>query len=164
MKFHIITLAVFGTVWSLYLSATEVNVSGKIIAAPCTVDASINQTLDFGDVKSQTLQTPGTGSPWEAFNLTLSLCPASTSKAIVTFSGTPDIQENTAFAHTGTASGVALQLSSSSVILADKSSLTALVDPSHNAIFPLAARVYSPTGKSSAGTFRSMVQVSMSYQ
>jgi minor fimbrial subunit len=163
MKVRIITLAIFSAVWALPLTAAEVNISGKVTASPCMVDASINQTVDFGDVQSQTLQTAGSGSPWKAFSLTLSQCPTSTSKAAVTFSGTPDAQEATAFSQNGTAGGVALQLNSGSVALADKSSLTAVVDPAHKVTFPLTARIYSPKGKSSAGTFRSMVQVNLSY-
>lgn len=164
MNISIVTLAFSGTLWCLPLSAAEVNISGKVTAAPCTVDASMNQTLDFGDIESQTLRMAGAGSPWRAFSLTLSLCPASTRKATVTFDGTPDPQDATAFAQTGTASGVALQLSDGSVTLADKSSLTALVDTSRNVTFPLTARIYSPEGKNKVGTFRSVVQVSLSYQ
>jgi minor fimbrial subunit len=164
MKTRIITLAFFSAVWALPLSAVEVNISGKVTASPCTVDASINQTVDFGDVQASTLQTAGSGSPWKAFSLTLSQCPATTTKATVTFSGTPDALEATAFSQNGTAGGVALQLNSGSVALADKSSLTAVVDPTHNVTFPLTARIYSPKGKSSTGTFRSMVQANLSYQ
>jgi minor fimbrial subunit len=164
MKTCLITLAFFSTLWALPLSATEVNISGKVTASPCTVDASINQTVDFGDVQASALQTVGAGSPWKAFSLTLSQCPASTTKATVTFSGTPDAQEATAFSQNGTAGGVALQLNSGNTALADQSSLTAVIDPARKVIFPLTARIYSPKGKSSAGTFRSMVQVNLSYQ
>ncbi|MBI3311397.1 MAG: type 1 fimbrial protein, partial [Serratia liquefaciens] len=71
-----------------------------------------------------------------------------------------------AFASSGTATGVALQLSNadSSLILANNASLSVDIDKARKAEFPLTARIYSPKGLSESGTFVSVVQVNLSYQ
>ncbi|CAI2418868.1 MULTISPECIES: fimbrial protein [Serratia] len=166
MKTRIITLALLSAVWGPSLPAAEVTISGRITAMPCTVDASVNQTLDLGKVQRRDLQQAGTGSPWKPFSLTLSSCPPSTSTATVTFTGTPDSADSNAFISSGTATGVALQLSKAdgSLILANNASLSVTIDSARKAAFPLAARIYSPKGLSGSGTFSSVVQVNLSYQ
>lgn len=166
MKIRIITLAAFSALWALSLPAAEVTISGRITATPCTVDASLNQTLDLGKLQRRDLLQAGTGSEWKAFSLTLSSCPPSTSRVTATFTGTPAPDDNKAFASSGTATGVALQLSNadSSLALANNASLTVDIDKARKAAFPLTARIYSPKGQSSAGSFISFVQVNLSYQ
>ncbi|MBI3311772.1 MAG: type 1 fimbrial protein, partial [Serratia liquefaciens] len=111
MKTRTIALAVLSAVWGQPVWAAAVTISGRVTATPCTVDASFNQTLDLGKLQQRDLQQAGTGGPWKAFSLTLSSCPPSTSKVTLTFTGTPAPDDSNAFASSGTATGVALQLS-----------------------------------------------------
>lgn len=88
-----------------------INFSGSITSVPCEIDtAATDGTVtmakvfanDFGAVGSTTGTTP--------FKIALKNCGDASNGATVTFTGTADSNNATAFKTTGTATGVALQL------------------------------------------------------
>ncbi|WP_407438867.1 fimbrial protein [Lelliottia sp.] len=150
-------------------NATDLNISGKVVASPCTVDtASVSKEVELPRLQAHSLADAGTGGEWVDFNLDLNNCPVSTSQATATFSGTPDANDSTAYKNTGTASNVALQLSAkddADTLYANGSNMKADINSStHSATFPLSARMYSPTGGVTQGTFISVVNISFTYQ
>lgn len=156
-----------------YADPVQINVTGKVIAAACTVDSGLasGQTVDLGTLGRTSLLHPGDAGDWRSFTLSLSNCPPGSSSSTVTFTGTPDSHDVSLFANTGpaltAAQNVAVQIakdSDRSIILSNTSTFTVAVDSSHNAIFPLAARLFTPVGGVQAGAVVSTVLVNFTYQ
>ncbi|MFO6296917.1 fimbrial protein [Rahnella selenatireducens] len=65
---------------------STINITGTVIASPCTVvavkDVDLGTTID-----ASKLATAGTASNFISFNLDMTNCPASTTKATATFTG-----------------------------------------------------------------------------
>jgi minor fimbrial subunit len=147
--------------------ATDINLSGVVVASPCTVDAdTVSKLVEFDQIHSRNLVTAGSGGEWQDFQLLLTACPAGTQEATVTFSGVEDGDDVTAFENSGTAGNVALRLADSthSVNYSNGSSVTANVAADRTATFPLAARIFTPLGSVSGGSFASAVNVDFTYQ
>lgn len=149
------------------VQATDLNMTGIVLASPCTVDTgSISQDVDFGQLHNTDLRTAGDASEWKPFEVKLTNCPASTTSVKVTFSGTRDSTNATLYANAGSATNAAVQMAQTankSLVQGDGSSMTVAVNAQHNAIYALAGRVMS-TGGTGPGTFRSVVQMSFTYQ
>ncbi|BEO88480.1 fimbrial protein [Serratia ureilytica] len=147
--------------------ATTVNITGRVTASACTVDASsINQTVPFGKVAITSFPSIGSSGAWKDFSLNLSSCPLSTTKVIGTFSGNADSNDVNKYANTGTSKGIALQMSSRDhqTDLGPNSSLTINVNSTdQTAIFPLSARLIR-TGDAGSGSFQSQALVTFSYE
>lgn len=150
------------------VQATDLNISGTVVASPCTVDtASVSQEVDFGQLRSTDLKEAGTASVWQPFEVKLINCPQSTTTAKVTFSGIPAAEDATLYANTGTASNVAVQMAPNadkSQVLGNTSSMTVNIDAQHNATYALAGRLYSVNGNTGPGTFSGIVQMNFTYQ
>lgn len=88
-----------------------VHFKGEIIDAPCSIaPESADQTVDLGQVSNSALKDKGTSDP-VAFDIKLQNCDISTYKTVTaTWSGTPDVNMQTAWGITGTASGAAIVL------------------------------------------------------
>lgn len=146
----------------------QVNITGKVKASPCTVDTiSVNQTVDFGQVQNNHLQTAGEASDWQPFEVKLINCPTSTTVATVTFTGTPSTEDATLYANAGTASNVAVQMAQDSdktLIQGNGSTMNANVDAQNFATYNLAARLMTPSGNAGAGTISSVVLMTFTYQ
>lgn len=151
----------------------QINVTGKVIAASCTVSPGLagGQTVDLGTLGRTSLQHPGDAGDWRSFSLNLSNCPPGTSSSTVTFTGVPDSDDASLFANTepalSSAQNVAVQMAKDSernVVLSNASTFTVAVDSSHNATFPLAARLFTPVGGVQAGAVASSVLVNFTYQ
>jgi minor fimbrial subunit len=151
----------------------QVNISGKVIASPCTVDtANSNLNVNLGDYKAAELEVAGMYSKQEGiFNIALKDCPASTRKVTATFSGTADKDEPKMFSNTGTASGIAVKIKklrdnwtdesinpNGGVWVADVTSITQSVN------FVFSSTLYSKTGTVTPGTVNSTMQVTFTYQ
>ncbi|MGL5387206.1 MAG: fimbrial protein [Serratia sp. (in: enterobacteria)] len=149
------------------VQATDLNLTGTVVATPCTVDTgSVSQDVDFGQLRATDLTTAGNASPWMPFEVKLVNCPVSTTSAKVTFSGTRVSTDATLFANAGSAINAAVQMAQAankSLVQGDGSSMTVAVDALHKATYALAGRVIS-TGNTGPGTFRSVVQMSFTYQ
>jgi minor fimbrial subunit len=163
---------------SIFLSAylhpalaesVTVNVTGNVIASPCTVDTgSVSQDVNFGQQIATKLNVVGTASDWQSFQVKLVNCPASTRKATVTFNGIAFATDTTLYSNAGTATGVAIQMAQDNdknQIQGNGSSMTVDVDATlHTATYALAGRLISPSHNSGAGTVNSIVQMSFTYQ
>lgn len=149
------------------VQATDLSLTGKVIATPCTVDTgSVSQDVNFGQLRAPDLVTAGSASPWMPFEVKLVNCPASTTAVKVTFSGTRASTDATLYANTGSAINAAVQMAQAankSLVQGDGSSMTVAVDALHKATYALAGRVIS-TGNTGPGTFRSVVQMGFTYQ
>ena len=88
-----------------------VHFKGEIIDAPCSIaPESADQTVDLGQVSNSALANKGTSTP-VPFDIKLQNCDISTFKTVTaTWSGTPDVNMQTAWGITGTASGAAIVL------------------------------------------------------
>lgn len=166
MKSFLATL--FFVIFASTAQAEDLNISAVILARPCTVDTgTANKVVDLGKYKMREMQSAGAGGDWADLDLLLTNCPAGTSAATVTFSGTADNDDATAFKNTGDAAGVALRLTARdrTTILSDGSTLKEDLDvTSKNITFPLSARFISPKGNPTAGQFAAAVNVSFTYQ
>jgi minor fimbrial subunit len=168
-------LSVMGMLFQGVGHADPVNISvtGKVVAGSCTVGVALTsgQLVNLGSLGRTQLLSAGSASEWKSFTLNLSNCPSEITKSSVTFTGTPDNNDMTLFANGApsptAATGVAVQMASDNdhnVILSNNSTLTANVDGSQNITFPLAARLYTPTGGVRPGDITSTVLVNFTYQ
>ncbi|CAI1072564.1 putative fimbrial protein SthD [Serratia quinivorans] len=163
-------LLAFGSLMSFNAMASEINISGRVIASPCRVDSgSVSQTIEFDQLRSTDLKTAGTASNWKNVAVKLINCPVSTRQVTVTFDGTKSADDASLYANqqAGGASNIALQVAQqadTAKVQGPGSSMTAAVDTLHNATFLLAGRLYSPGGNTMPGKFSSMVLMSMTYQ
>lgn len=150
-----------------------INVTGKLITAACTVDSSLSggHTIDLGTSGRTDFLHAGETGEWKRFTLNLFNCPANTLSTTATFSGTPDSNDNLLFANNSpsltAAKNIAVQVvkdDERNVTVSNNSTLTVSVDSNHNATFPLAARLITPTGEVRPGTIMSTVLVNFTYQ
>ncbi|HBE9178828.1 TPA: fimbrial protein [Serratia fonticola] len=154
--------------------AADVTITGKVIAASCTVSPVLvgGQSIDLGTLGRLGFQHAGNAGEWQPFALSLTACPAGTTKTTVTFTGVQDGVDATLFANTEpsatAASHIAVQLAEDAnrgVVLSDNSTMTVDIDSvSNTASFPLAARLYTPSGGVQAGKISSTVLVNFTYQ
>lgn len=149
--------------------ATDLNISGTVVAAACTVDAgSKNQTVTFEQARAADYTRAGATGEWQDFSLTLSSCPTSTTQVTATFNGDTDHDDPTKFANSqGDATGMAMQIMTRdhATEISPAGTLAVNVDgATRKAQFPLSARLYTPTGAVRAGEFNTTVQFTFTYQ
>jgi P pilus assembly protein, pilin FimA len=145
---------------------TQINVAGKVIAAPCVVAGdTVSKQVDLPATQAHALTEAGSGGDWIDFYLELDNCPVYLQGVTVNFSGTPDENDGSTYKNNGTAGNVSLQLASDKVNYGNGSALTVDIDSqSHKAMIQLAARIYSPVGHAVKGTVNSVVSVNFTYQ
>ena len=166
----LVKIAMLGMLFPFCSMAADItiNVSGKVVASPCTIDNSGIYNIDLGqNILAATLKQANSYSLWKVFNITLSNCPSGTTKVTATFSGTADGNNSTMYANatgTGYAQNVAIQLQNSAAgtNVGNGSTMTVDVENS-NATFPLHARVYSAKGGGTPGNITASVMLNMSY-
>ncbi|STD10677.1 fimbrial protein [Cronobacter sakazakii] len=173
MKFISVTAGVMTAL--LFSSAAiaddpvTMNISGKVTASPCTVDGdSINKTIDLGNgqpIQTSTLYEAGSATPWITFHINLKDCPTGTTKATITFAGTPDEDNpDDMYKNSGTATNVAVQLQGTG---GDKFGngkyWTGVVDK-ETYTYNLKTRAFTQNGQVSPGTINAVVTASFTYQ
>lgn len=154
--------------------AADVNITGKVIASSCTVSPVLaaGQTVDLGTLGRTRFQFANDAGTWKSFTLNLTNCPAGTSTVKATYTGTPNGTDATLFANTEpvatAAPNMAVQMAKDSdhtAVLSTGSTMDVTVDTlTGTATFPLAARLYTPTGGAQAGQVSSSVLVNFTYQ
>lgn len=159
-------LAVSGT-HEVY--AADINLSGTVVASACSVDTGTKeQTVTFDQARAVDYTKVGNTSEWQDFELTLTGCPLSTTQVTALFSGNADQDDGTKFANAqGSATGMALQIMTRDHLkeIPPAGKLAVNIDgTSRRAVFPLSARMYTPTGLVTAGEFRTVVQLTFTYQ
>lgn len=154
--------------------AADVTITGKVTAAACTVSPALvgGQSVDLGTLGRTLFQNSGDAGNWKSFALNLTNCPSGTTKTTVTFTGTPNSSDATLFSNTEplatAATNIAIQMAQDanhSTILSNGSTMTVDIDGLTNtATFPLAARMYTPSGSVGVGQVSSSVLVNFTYQ
>nr|WP_238485709.1 fimbrial protein [Rahnella ecdela] len=158
--------------FSIQVRATDVvniNVTGNIVAAPCSVDTgSVSQTINFGQLLGTDLRTAGAASDWKSFQVRLNNCPAATVSATAAFSGAVYPGDPTLYLNNGSAANVAIQVVDDATKTSVKNSgstMTVGIDPAqHNAIFALAGRIIAPAGSAGSGDINGVMQMTFTYQ
>ncbi|MGC1548826.1 MAG: fimbrial protein [Rhodanobacter sp.] len=92
----------------------SVNVTGSISEGTCDLSAGdVNRSVKLSSIFKGDLPPSGAAGAVN-FNLTVGNCAAGLSNATFTFSGTPDPNDGLRYMNTGNATGVAIELASSS--------------------------------------------------
>lgn len=147
--------------------STTLSITGRITLGPCIVDnATANQTVDLDTAFLSSDLVANHGSEWKTFHLDLKSCPTGLSTGTVTFTGTAASQ-GTAFANSGSAKGIVLQLSNAdhTMLYGNGDSVAQDIDASRNVQFQFAARMFNPGNvEVSKGDFMAAIQVDFTYQ
>lgn len=153
--------------WLSFADAS-LTLTGNVVASPCTVDIdTVNKVVDLGTAQRRDLQTAGEGGGWQDFDLLLTQCPAGTSKVTATLSGAADTQDPTAWRNSGTSGNVALRIASRdrTTAYAPGNVLEQNVNIStRSAQFLMSARMFTPQGNATAGTFQSVMNIEFTWQ
>ncbi|CAI1032001.1 putative fimbrial protein SthD [Serratia fonticola] len=170
VKKGLYTLAIMGTLCSsAFADPVNINITGRVTAAACTIDNSSTYNVVMPDVTAATLNPANSYGTWKTFDVTLSNCPAGTTSVKATFDGTADGADANKYANTtgtGYATNVAVQVQNRSGTVADKgknSTMTVNVDASRNATFDLQARPYSTPGGGTVGNITTVVMMNFTY-
>ncbi|WP_010431823.1 fimbrial protein [Enterobacter mori] len=152
----------------LSFADASLTLSGNVVASPCTIDTdTVNKTVVLGSLQRIDLRTAGEGGEWQDFDLLLTNCPAGTSNVTALLSGTVDSQDATAWKNSGTSGNMALRIASRdhATAYAPGSSLQQSVNISSRSVsFPLSARMFTPQGSATPGTFQSVMNVDFTWQ
>lgn len=143
----------------------NINITGNVVASPCVVNNSVSDlNVDLGKtIQAATLEVAGSGTTAVPFNLALTACPAGTSNVKVTFTGTADTTQTTMYKNTGTATPLAVELSSGSTILGNNGTLTQTVQTDKTVTYALSARAVTSTGSVTPGSINAVVQANFTY-
>lgn len=145
----------------------DINITGNVVASPCTLDvAGSNLSPSLGTIQATALEAAASSSTWVPFDLKVKSCPASTTSATVTFSGTPDTDSpDSMYASTGNATKVAVELQSAAGdLLGNGKTLTGTIEADHTYTYKLQTRAYSTAGSVMPGTISAVVQATFTYQ
>jgi|GEM_PF-802375 len=160
-------LIVIAGIWSLDVQAMDLNIGGTVVASACQVDnTSVSQVVDFGQLRSTDLKEAGSATEWAPFTVKLINCPSTTHSAKVTLTGTPYSDGPDLYGNSETAKNIAAQIAldnDKTVVIANGSSVTVMVDAKHSVVYNFVARLYSVNGNTSSGTFSSIVQMGFTY-
>lgn len=161
----LVPLALLAMSGNAHAADSTINITGTVVASPCTIEAVKN--VDLSDIDATKLATTGSASTFINFGIALSNCPATTTSATATYSGTASNTDY--YANSGTAKNVEVEVAStySSLPMGNGATQNVTIDAStHAASFNLKARVRN-NGKGSAatpGTVSSAVQVAVAYK
>ncbi|ALR76372.1 fimbrial protein [[Enterobacter] lignolyticus] len=153
---------------SVSANSTRIDIYGTVIASPCVVNGGQDSlSVPLGDnIQADSLAAAGSATDWANFTLALTACPASTSSFSVKFTGTPDGDDATMYANTGTATNLKLELATqdASATLNNEMSLDDITIPSSHAYdLLLRARAVSK-GSVMPGSIIGQVQATFTYQ
>jgi len=176
MNVKLTTLAIIAALFSVSSYASDpvtINVTGKVVASPCTFDtANSNLNIDLGEKSAADLANPVSAFTEKAFDLAMKDCPAGTTNVTATFSGTDaaDLTNGNAFKNMGTATNVVIQVKPQSGFWADVSfkngsTMTSPVNTTaKTATFKLTTRAVTWTGSVSPGTVSASIVADFTYQ
>lgn len=141
-----------------------VNITGNVVASPCTLDvANSDLTVDLGNIPTTTLATIGATSTAKPFKLTVNMCPAATTNAILSFSGTEDTVAPGRYVNTGTATNLAVEVLQGSTLQGPGTTMSLPIQADRTATFNLQSRAYAK-GQSTPGTIIATLQATFIYQ
>lgn len=149
-------------------SAVRIDINGTVVASPCVVNGGQDSlSVPLGDnIQADGLAAAGSTTDWANFTLALTACPTSTSSFSVAFSGTPDGDDATMYANTGTATNLKLELSTQSgnMTLSNNSAINNVVIPSSHAYDLLLRTRAVSKGSVMPGSIIGQVQATFTYQ
>ena len=161
----LVPLALFAMSGNASAADSTINITANVVASPCTIEAVKN--IDLGDIDASKLATTGTASSYVTFSVTVSECPATTTSALATFSGTASNTDY--YANSGTAKNVEVELvtSYSSANMGNGKSMNVGIDSAtHASSFNLKTHVKND-GKGSAvtpGSVSTAIQMAVAYK
>lgn len=161
----IVTLGILFSTTSVCSAAdTTINVTGKVIASPCSTGTGASYTIDLGQaIPASSLQKWGDITPVISKNVVLSGCPAGTKTVTATFSGDPFPGSPTNFNNTGTAKNIGINVTdANNYTYVPGSTGTVNVAADGTATFPLKIRGAS-IGNATVGTIKSAVVMTFTY-
>lgn len=166
----LLALIILGAgVHQVVAAPTEVNITGVVVASPCTVDTSNSDlSVNLGtNIQAKDLATAGDTSTAESFKLVVKDCPTTTSKVIASFSGTADAAAGGRYATTsgtGMADNVAVEVAQdvSPFTLQNPGSTMETTVVGTTATFALRASAYSK-GAVTPGNIASVMSVDFTY-
>lgn len=158
-------LVITSGITSVYADPVDINITGNVVASPCVVNNSVSDlNVDLGKtIQAATLEVAGSGTTPVPFNLALTSCPAGTANVKVTFTGTADTTQTTMYKNTGTATPLAVELSSGSTILGNNGTLTQTVQTDKTVTYALSARAVTAAGSVTPGSINAVVQANFTY-
>lgn len=142
--------------------STVFTISGRVISRTCTFD-NANQSVSLNTISVRDfLENPV--PVLQEFTVTIT-CGSGVSSVQLSFSGSPDISDHTAFANTGQATGVALRLLHEDKVILPDGSYTAPIPVVNNTGKIILKAGYTVTSLStfSAGDFESTAILSFIY-
>jgi minor fimbrial subunit len=145
--------------------SVTVNISGNVVASPCTVESSSPISVVLPDVDMATLSAAASTSAAESFELKLKDCPASTTKVIASYGGTVSTLATDSFINNGTATQIVLWVKDSDgTTIKPNTTRTATIDSkTKKASFKQTVQLYSK-GLAQPGTVSGNIIVSFTYQ
>ncbi|KZR34988.1 fimbrial protein [Enterobacter genomosp. S] len=164
-------LAGLGISASSFAADGTITFKGTITSAACTVtDPSSTGTggvVDFGTVSSDALKGAGTKAMPVGFNISLTNCPSTVSKASVVFDGVADSVNSKLLAldKSSTAKGFGIALydqNDAQIGVKEKSNAYTIKTGSNNLAFN--ARLMSTSTAVTAGNFTSSADFTVNYQ
>jgi len=161
----LVPLALFALSGNASAADSTINITATVVASPCTIEAVKN--VDLGDIDATKLATTGTSSAYVSFSVNLTDCPATTTGAVATFSGTASNTDY--YANSGTAKNVEVELVSSysSANLGNGKTYNVVPDPStHAGAYNMKVHVKND-GKGSAvtpGSVSTAIQMAIAYK
>lgn len=147
-------------------AGTSIDVKGKLIANPCTIDTdTVKKNITVPATQAHAMADAASGGDWVDFALDVNKCPVYLKTVKVTFTGPADTDDATTYKNTGDAKNVSLQLAANSTNYGNGSTMQVNVDQAtHSATFPLSARMYSAKGGATQGSFGAVVNFDFTYQ
>ena len=169
IKFSALAMLVMAASYNTAMAdPVNINVTGKVVASPCTVNnGNSDLNVDLGTtIQASSFVNAGDATPAKGFNLTLTGCPVGTNNVTATFTGmAASAPQTTMYKNTGTATSLAVELSISDLgtILSNNASVTRPVQVGRTVTFPLSARAVASTGSVAPGTIVALVQANFTY-
>ncbi|MTB65521.1 fimbrial protein [Providencia sp. wls1943] len=168
MKSNWVSFILFGSLllsfYGIAGDSITLNFNGNIKAAPCQIEQT-NYVIDLKATNIVNLRN-GQQAPWVGFSIKLKDCPTNTRESIVTLTGTVEPTNSDYFINSGTAKNVALDLVTGTSLSRVKNG-TQITTPinvqTRQAEIPFSARVTSLNNAMVAGTFRSHVEFTFTY-
>lgn len=145
--------------------SVTVNISGNVVASPCTVESASPLSVVLPDILASDLSANGKVGTKVPFELKLKDCPANTAKVTATYGGTASTLSPNSFKNTGTATAlVLLVMDDAGGIIYPNTTRTATVDTKkQTAAFKQTVQIYAK-GAVQPGTVIGNIVVSFTYQ
>ncbi|MGF6422786.1 minor fimbrial subunit [Lelliottia sp. 489] len=161
----LVPLALFAMSGNASAADSTINITGNVVASPCSIEAK--KDVNLGDIDASKLIDADSASPFVGLWVDVTACPATTTSAVATFSGT--VSNTDYYANSGTAKNVEVELvkdSGGANLGNGKTYNVNIASTTHAGSFLMRARVKND-GKGNAatpGTISSAIQLTVQYK